>query len=737
MRTSKICRYAAGVAAIALLACGNAQAQTPAEAGASDSAAANAGAGEFGDIIVTATKRGDETVQTAPLAITAFGSEQLAAQQFRSLESLAFSAPNVQLSTGGALPGTANFTIRGLGIASTIPSIDPTVGIFVDGIYQGVTVGSVYDTFDLEGIEVLRGPQGLLFGKNVTGGAVLLRTTKPKNDLYVDTRFSVETGTNVTGQAVVSGPIVRDLLQVKVAAYYNYDQGWFRNQFTGRDLGGGRTWLLRGALRLTPSDAVEIIGRYEHGKNTLFDGPTTQNRARFPADSFKLEQSVGADLGGIASWDAASLEANIDTGFGDGTITSITGYRKLKVDNGFDTDGLREFFFHSYNYTRQDQWSQELRYAGTFGNFDVTLGGYYFTQDVTYIEHRKLGNGTIQVVDLIGGGTQHTKTLGAFAAVDWHVSDVFTINLGGRYTEEKKRAEIARIRAAGCNVVTLTCNADFNDKVTFDGFTPRIGFQWKPNRDTQVYGFWTEGFRSGGYNLRNTAVAIPPGPFKDERQSAFEAGVKLDLAGGRVRINAAAFYNRMRGLQREIILPDPVVGVVQVIANTADATIKGLELETTVRVGGGLTVFGTLGITDGKYRKVVADLNRDGVISDADKNLKIPRLAPLTYSIGASFTQPVGFGTLDARASFAFRDDSYYTDSNAPGTLLSRSDILDASVALTIDEHFTLSVYGRNLLNDVTQNTNAALPPSFGGPGASLTVLNRGRVYGVSGRYRF
>jgi len=692
------------------------------------------------DIIVTATKRADATAQSVPLAITALGAEQLARQQFRSLETLAYSMPNVQLSPGGAVPGTANFTIRGLGVASTIPSIDPTVGLFIDGIYQGITGGSLFDTFDVESVEVLRGPQGLLFGKNVTGGAVLVRTTTPRNELYVDALASLESGLNYTAQAVVSGPIVKDRLQVKVGAFFNKDEGWFTNQANGKDLGGGRTWVLRGALRFVPSDAIELIGRYDHGENKQNDSPVSQNRARYPKTGHLAEQSTNEDFGGHAKWDSATLEANIDTEFGNGTITNLTGYRRYKIDSVFDPDGLREFYFNSSNFTRQRQWSEELRYAGTFGAIDVTSGLYYFEQRVKYIEDRRLGNGTIQVLNLNGGGIQRTHTYGIFGAADWHVNESITLNVGLRYTQEKKRAQIARISAGGCNPVTLECNFTFNDKAKFDGWTPKVGFQWKPEQDIQLYGFWTKGFRSGGYNLRHTAPEVTPGPFDDERQNSFELGFKSDLADRRVRLNIALFHSKLKGLQREINTADPIVGVVQVIRNTADAVIYGVEADVSVQITPELTLSGNVGIVDGDYKKVIADLNRDGVIDERDKDLRIPRLAPLTYSIGASYAKPLGFGTLNARVNYSFRDDNFYTDANTlvPNTLMSKSDILDASVGVGLmDDKLTLSVYGRNLLNDVTENSISPLPPTFGGPGASLTLINKGRVYGASARYRF
>ncbi len=198
------------------------------------------------EIMVTATKRtGGISVQDAGVAITAFSEDQLDAMYLRDLKAIGFSAPNVQLEDIGTTRGTANFSVRGLGINSSIPSIDPTVGVFIDGMYLGLNSGVVLDTFDMEGVEVLRGPQGLLFGRNVTGGAVLMRTTRPTDELMINARMAYETGENKYASAVVAGPL-SDSFRGKISAYYNDDGGWFENLGTGNNnFGQAQTTMFR------------------------------------------------------------------------------------------------------------------------------------------------------------------------------------------------------------------------------------------------------------------------------------------------------------------------------------------------------------------------------------------------------------------------------------------------------------------------------------------------------------
>jgi len=191
------------------------------------------------EIIVTATKKADgENQQDTNLAITAIGADQLEVFQVRNLGDLSFKIPNVQLDDIGTVKGIANFAIRGLGVNSSIPSIEPTVGVFVDGIYLGINTGVLFDNFDLDSVEVLRGPQGVLFGRNVTGGAVLLNTGNPTDDFSFKAKATVESGLNGNGenyflQGVISGPIGDSGLKTKLGIYYNDDKGFFENLFGG------------------------------------------------------------------------------------------------------------------------------------------------------------------------------------------------------------------------------------------------------------------------------------------------------------------------------------------------------------------------------------------------------------------------------------------------------------------------------------------------------------------------
>lgn len=698
-----------------------AEAQTaPADAETAQTGGATAAFAD--DIVVTATKKGyGENVQDVAIAVTAFGEAQLDAKFVQNLQNLSYDVPNVQLEDVGTTPGYANFSIRGLGINSSIPSIDPTVGVFVDGVYLGINAGVVFDNFDLEGIEVLRGPQGLLFGRNVTGGAVVVRTSRPSFDFKAGFKASVETGLKKTVSGVVSGPIVDDVLAAKLAVYYSDDNGWFRNQFDGRKFGKGEDLIIRPAITLQGGDNFRMDLRYEHGE-AKGDGPAGQNHGLFRPGTFDFSVNLTGFYDN--SWDQASAETNIDVGFGEGVITNIAGYRRYSSNALSDIDATPQSFFHADFKVAQKQLSDELRYAGKFGAVDVTTGLYYFTQDIRYGERRELLGGA-QIVS--GGGAQDQTSWGVFASADWHFTDTLTLNLGGRYSWDRKSVQIAQLRPNGCNIDTLICASNFFDKDSWKGFTPKVGLQWKPNEDTQVYGLYTRGFRSGGYNMRNTDPGVPPGPFDQETQDSFELGVKQQF--GRNRINVAGFYNRLKDLQREINLPGPL-GASQVIRNTADATIKGIEAEGQFFLAPNLVLTGQFGYVHGQYRNVQFDISGDGVINDIDRNLKLPRLSPWTYGAGLTYDQSLGsFGTATARISYNHRDGAAFTDNNR-GQLIG-ADMLDASLTIaTAGNSWRFSIYARNLLDEATFGGDTQLPTAFGGVGASFSPLNKGRVIG-------
>jgi iron complex outermembrane receptor protein len=714
----------------------------------------------LGTVTVTATKKANvENVQDVPVAVTAFNSDTLDALNVRDLGSLSYSTPNVNLTDVGTSRGVANFSIRGLGINSSIPSIDPTVGVFVDGVYLGTNSGVVLDLFDLDSVEILRGPQGILFGRNTTGGAVLINTGNPTDEFRWKARASVETpiddgrgGPNSTIQAAVSGPLIEGKLNGKLGVYYNSDAGYFENLYNGDNQGEAQTSIVRGALEWMPTDDITVLGKVERFE-TRGDGPVAQNRGLFDRDTFDFSINNPGLQDSEATF--ATLRTDIDVDFGNGRITNIIGYREVDGVTSGDIDSTPLTLFHSGSESSQEQFSEELRYAGTFGKAEVTVGGFYFTQDVRYTEIRSLP--TLSAATFYGGGAQDHNVYGLFGQVDYAVTDRLTAIFGLRYGYEEKDADITYIRPRpACSVVDATCPTTgtnpfvpgepngFSNKDDWSNWSPKIGFKYELDDTSQVYAHYTNGVRSGGYNFRITDPAlflsIFPNPNLDaatdeENVDSFEIGFKHQTEDGRGQFNAAVFFNDISDMQRELNLPSPSSGVSQVILNTADAEILGFEAEGRYAVLDNLLLTANIGVIDADYTDVWYDISSDGLINGRDLNLDLPRVPETTYGFGFIYDHDLGEkGTVVARANFQHRDKNAFTDNN--WGWMNAADMVDANLTWnTPYEGLSVALFGKNLLDEVTAGNDTQLP--FGGNVSALVPGSSNLSTGVNTPYAY
>jgi iron complex outermembrane receptor protein len=722
-------------------------------------------------IVVTGTKtQNAENVQDVPLAVTAFNAESLDALKVRDVQGLTYSAPNVSLDQIGTSRGTANFSIRGLGINSSIPSIDPTVGVFVDGVYLGFSGGVVFDLFDLESLEILRGPQGILFGRNTTGGAVLINTGNPTDYFTGKFRAAVDGplvdggrgGANYTVSGVISGPIVEDTLLFKLGAYYNKNEGYFTNLFDGSNHGKAETKILRGALEGRFGD-LTLTGKLDYFTRDG-DGPSGQNRGVFERDTFDLSIDERGNYDNEI-W-TGSLTAEVD--IGPGTLTNIFGYRDYSATTLGDIDSLPIFGFHSSTETEHDQISNEIRYAISTDNFDLTIGGFYFDQSIAYTETRDLP--PLSPLTFYGGGSQDHEVLGAFAASQYYLTSDFSVIAGIRWSREEKYAGVTYVRPRPeCSVVGGTCptsgtnpfipteNNGFEDGRSWTNWSPKFGFQYEFD-DSQIYAHWTRGYRSGGYNFRITnatvfeTVVVPATGgnfgFDEERVDNYEIGGKFQTSDGALTVNAAVYLTEIDDMQREVNQSSPTAGVSQFILNTADAEILGFEVEGRARVTDNLIFTANLGIIDDDYKSVAFDISSDGAIDDADTALRLPRVPEVTWGVGMLHELILPNGAIVSRVNYQFRDEFAYTDNNLGW--IQAADNLDANITWeTPMDGLSVSIYGKNLLDQVQAGGDTQLP--FGGPlsngvnrpfdaypaGGTLSPLSKGRQIGAEMTFEF
>jgi len=703
----------------------------PAEAGPARERASMVSAS---DIIVTATKRaGGVSVQDAPVAITAFDEALIKNLHLAQINDVANYLPNVFLNGAISTPRTAGFFIRGMGVNTTNGSVVPAVGVFLDGVYLGMNQGTVLDAFDLEGIEVLRGPQGLLFGRNTTAGAVLLRTTNPTKELKIDAKVSVDgglngNGLNYTGSVLVSGPLNEaGTLRGKIAVFGNRDQGYFFNHWNNNNnYGSSSTTLIRAALAYDFSDSVTSVLKVEHG-SVNGDGAVSKSPGVASMKNFYVSNNYEGYV--EYDWTMVTNETNVQVDFGDGTITNIAGYRDILAASGVDSDSSPITYGHGRMILDQWQVSNELRYSGTFGILKPTVGAFFYKDHLAQVENFLLNSGLL----LPAGGIVNSRQWAVFGQFDFELPYNVTATLGARYSKENKNAATQMRGPAAtspCNVDLGGCSSyAFHGKDSWGFFTPKIGLAWTPTDDTNLYGYWTRANRSGGYNVRQSNAASP-GPYDQEKATTFEIGLKQRFFDRRVSVGLAAFHTKLANLQRDLNRPTPQ-GVASLTVNVGTIILKGVEGEATVQLAEGLTLSGNFGYVDNKYDKIVYDLSGNGSIGPEDFARKMPFVAKWSYGVSLAYDHDTSFGSIGARASFNHRDRGFSNDANT--AFISPVNNLDGSLAVTSGKT-TVSLYGKNLLNKVSWGINS--PQAFY-PNAAFIPINKGRVLGLELRYSY
>lgn len=694
--------------------------------------------------------RNAEPAQETPLAVTAFGEKQLEAMNVSDLSDLSFSSPNVQFEEIGTIPGVQNFSFRGQGINSSIPSVDPTVGTFIDGMFLGTSYGVVLDMFDIESIEILRGPQGLLFGRNVTGGAVNVRTKRPDEEFNASIKASLTDSDEYTVAITTEGSLIENKLRGKVVLYRNDDGGYFdyvgngnQQQFTipgtettiqpiyfspeRENTGKMKTEFIRGTLVYDATADLEFTLIAEAGG---MDGDGAAWQSTIPLlDSVNGEYvanpqgefETAGDEGGFTDgeWRHAILETNYETD--TGVLTNVLAWRQVDMTSVFDLDGSAAPIFAVAAITDQQQISNEIRFAGQALNekLDYTIGHYYFEQDVEYLEGRLIFGGARRVA--LGGQMDHTTT-GVFASGDYHFSDKLTLTAGLRYTNEEKEADIIDTSNGACtDVFTFQgCNYIHLER-DWSSVTPKVGLDYKLSDNALLYTFWSKGFRSGGVNFRNAKPnRFNPGPTDAESQNAYEVGIKSDLFDDRLRLNAAYFFNDIKDMQREINVADPDVIVLQATLNAGDAEIQGVEVDFVGVVTDNFTLAGSVGVLDGDYTYQVPETAQ---LFGED----LPRLAKLSYALTANYNWDLGDnGYLDFQAGYSYRDSTAYTDDNTAYFPEAKEISFDITWT-NVDDNLSVSLYGKNLKDE----------PRWGNISGSgrWGPLQKGRVFGVEVNY--
>ena len=620
------------------------------------------------DTIVTQAQKTEGNVQTTPVAQTVVSGENLRRQFAQDFRDVTGAAPNVLLEPVGAFQNASSFFIRGAGSADIESAADPGIAVLIDGVYQARTSTALSDFLDVEAVEVLRGPQGTLFGRNAIGGAVLLRHIAPDVDEFG------ASGSILAGQygrldvkGVVNVPLVEGKAAFRLAVKSTNFDGFYTNTFTDSDYGKQDRITILPSLRFEDEN-FDITLRGEYARIRDGSNPNVPHNACATdpvlgaAGNDVVVNLVSTFLGGEAArafcaqpvskddfniahddfngegadFDIWGLTGEVNYSIPDvGTITYIGNYRDVNEDifNDFDTTPLN--LFETRRIQRHWQTSHELRFASDFSDFvDFVVGAYYFEQHYVLEQNLfgALGGGTDPFGPnesvVFGRSEQSHDQWSLFGQAYWHFTERLTLITGVRYTEEQK--DFFHCGVGFGDPVSRSCfpNMPGMADITFDSATdigdgpfqnpgknkwsnvsPKIGVQFDVTDDIFAFASWTRGFRSGGFNGRGNTTSTA-GPFNEEQADSYEVGVKMDLFDNKLRLNLAAFWTEFQDLQRTIIRPAPGSGGQETVTeNAADARSRGFEVEVTAIPFEGFTINSSLGYLDADTVDWCADLN--------------------------------------------------------------------------------------------------------------------------------
>ncbi len=684
------------------------------------------------EVIVTARRR-EESLQTVPVAVSVLTGEELVEQGGMKIDAIGKLVPNVHFEAAGGTSGVKSpiVFIRGMGQNDFIPVEDPAVGIYLDGVYMGRNIGSVFDLVDIERVEVLRGPQGTLFGRNTIGGAINIITKKPGDEFGGSLKVAGGDEGYLEAQGSVNLPL-GDRAAARLSGFVRERDGYVQAlQHDDLELGSDDIWGLRGSLRaeLTDSFSLDIALDYSKAEETPgaispiagiggFDGevitllPPAQLFAFFynrdysgdaascltgagqaantacygpvwnTDDPYKInssyvdntgtqidpEQSVEVWGGNVtATWQIGSVE-----------LKSITSYREFDIGFFNDLDFSPYILFaNNHDEYTQEQWSQELQLSGTAmsDRMDYLLGFYYFDEE----GHEAIFNQISFAPPLAAPPDFFFQYLdrfidndswAVFGQVNFDLTETLTLTVGGRYTESNKDFALITERRVGPI-------SDQGGKLTTEEFTPLVSLAWQVQEDVMVYATWSEGYRDGSYAARFTGAVPDPLPNYDpEYVNNYEIGVKTTLLDGRMRLNATAFLMDYEDMQ--INASSDEVTTSSTKANLGDATISGVELEISALVTENLTLGLNLGILDDDIDSLKGTLISNTVVIDETSDL--PNTPNWTLSLMAKYEIPLNNGSrLAFRADYVAKDDYYSRAENIPELLIDNYENLNVS----------------------------------------------------------
>lgn len=710
--------------------------------------------------VVVSARRREETLQDVPVSVTAYSAEQLSKSGVADITGLVLTLPNTTMSASRGTNSTLTSFIRGVGQQDPLAGFESGVGIYLDDIYLARPQGAVADIYDVERIEVLRGPQGTLYGRNTIGGAVKYVTRKMGPATDVRLKASVGSYGQMDGVLTASTPLSETVRVGGTLAKFKRN-GFGTNFTTGEDNYNKDVSAARLSAEFLPSSALFI----------RLSADTSQDDSN-PKHGHRL--TVGKISGAPVLSNVYDSRANLNTALGkkqqvtqsgfsalveyqlesDLMLKSVTSSRHDKSYAPIDFDSLGTVDFDVPALYKNKQFSQEFQLTYTGKAFQGVAGVYYIDANAyNKFDVRLLGTSTFTEGDI------DTKAWAAFADASFDLSKDLSLSLGGRYTVDKREAAILRqiyLGTAGSpamgNPSAILFRTDTNltksdlhreDKK----FTPRISLGWKASVDQNVYASWTEGFKGGGFdprmNLVGSKLSLDKAKqgFLPEQISTFEIGLKSAFAKNTVLTNIAVFHSDYKDVQ----IPGSVAidtngdgkddSFAGVTTNAGKAKIDGVELEATARLTDAFSLSGMFSYIDARYTKYIGAGNIDVA------NLRVFQNTPKqTANIRANYDWDMAMlgnsGKLTLSSGLAFRGKTYQFETPTPILDQESYKLWDASLVWSrSDNRVRVGLHGKNL-SDVRYKVAGYLFPTLG-EGSTTAFYGNPRTYTLTLDYRF
>ena len=694
--------------------------------------------GVLEEIVVRARYR-EESLQDVPISIAAVSGADIAEARLNTVQELEYSVPNLVFGETGS-SGETFIGIRGIGDFSRNIGFDTRVGVYLDGVFAGQSLAVDQGLVDVKQVEVLRGPQGTLFGKNSTAGVLSVVTNAPiLGENSGEFRARGGNLDTLFGSGVVNLP-VGDTAAMRFAISAQQQDGYIKNLFDNNNLMSND--LLAGRFRflLQPSDALDV--------NFSFDFRQQDNNLLFLEPTAAFEDTVGNPLAApdfIVDQDAELVDDNhswgtsltMDYDFGnDFVLTSITGYRTADRKVGSDEDATSTFTLAA-RYFEDDfqQFTQELRLASPGENrFRYVLGAFYFDQNAKTDRVVALGpgfGGPPQGVDAaVQDSAVDTQSWALFVNGNYDITDSLTLSAGLRYTDEQKDASIVQNVFPGFGLATHIAESyDRSDSY----WTVSTSLEYEINDTVSTYFTYSNGYKSGGFNV-DLVPAVEDLPYEEETVDSFEVGMKSDLLDGHLRLNLAVFYAEYSDYQVFQFRFDPSSGTTALlVSNAAQVTTKGFEAEGSALFTDNFSLDFGLGYSDATFDDFpggAVDGSTGEPVNVAGNVL--PRAPKWTGNLTGRYDFNLGEANSSIMVNYTYRGAQYFNPDNRENSHQGGYGLWNAAWNFDISENWGVALYGQNL-GDKTYATMRGI--SF--LGVPFSLLAQPRTYGVEVSFRY